>query len=82
VYFRTCGGRDLYQDTYFVVHSEDGTDHFYRFVEIQDSAGGLGAVLQDEYGFLTYNTNVFDEGVLELLTDPQDIALAMLAIHG
>jgi hypothetical protein len=65
-----------------VVHSEDGTDYFYRFVEIQDSAGGLAAILQDEYGTLTYNTNVFDEGVLELLTDPEDIALAMLVLHG
>lgn len=82
VYFRTCGGRDLTPNTYYVVHSEDGSDHFYRFVEIQDGAGGLHAILQDQYGCLTYDTGVFDQNVLELLTDEQDIALAMLAIHG
>lgn len=82
VYFRTCGGRDLTPDTYFVVHSKDGADYFYRFVEMQDGAGGLVAVLEDEYGCLTYNPDVFDQGHLEELTDDQDIALAMLAIHG
>lgn len=81
-YFRTCGGRDLRQEAYWVVKQTDQPDYCFRFIEIRDGAGGLHAVIQDEKGYTTLDIDIFDQDFVEELTDDEEIALAMLVIYG
>jgi hypothetical protein len=81
-YFRTCGGTDLQQETYWSIRNPDHGDYYFRFVELQDSAGGLTALIQDEVGYKGLYVDFFDHISVEAVTDPQELALAMLAIHG
>lgn len=81
-YFRTCGGTDLQRETYWVVKQTDQPDYCFRFVEVQDTPGGLAALIQDDTGYMSLDTGIFDQDFVEQLTDPEIIALAMLSIHG
>ena len=50
-------------------------------MEIQDSAGGLSALIQDSVGYKGMHLSFFDDDKVQELTDDTEIALAMLAIH-
>jgi len=81
-YFCTFKGTDINRETYWRIKTPGQPDYYFRFVEIQDSAGGLYAQIQDEVGYKGVHTGMFDQAEVEEVTDPEEIALAMLAIHG
>lgn len=81
-YFRTCGGVDIRQETYWRIEVEGKESWYFRFIELFDSAGGMAALIQDEVGTKTMSLHFFDDEHVNEVTDPEEIALAMLAIHG
>lgn len=81
-YFLTTKGTALNQETYWKIVVEGEADYYFRFIQIQDSTGGLYGQIQDEVGHKGIDPNMFDQEEVVQITDPQEIALAMLAIHG
>jgi hypothetical protein len=81
-YFITSKGTALNQETYWRISSDDWPDFYLRFVEIEDSPGGFGAIVQDSTGFSKIHPTLFDQDYIAEITDPEELALAMLAVHG
>jgi hypothetical protein len=79
-YYCTPEGLEIEPETYWRINHEDG-DHYFRFVELQDSAGGLAATIQDEYGYRTMAPDFMDYLSVDRITEPELLALVMLAIH-
>jgi len=89
-YFVTDQGRKLDKDTYWrytegSLRSKAFNDigpYLFRLVEIQDSVAGLIALIQDEWGYSRVSPNFFDLDNMVQITDPQELALVMLTVHG
>ena len=81
IYYCTPGGLEVNPETYWIIHHEEG-DHYFRFVELQDSAGGLAALIQDSVGYKLFHADFMDYLEVEQITEPEELALVMLAIHG
>jgi len=80
-YFITTKGTCLNKDTYWIIKKEGQEPWYIRFIQIEDTAGGLSAVVQDESGYANMTPCFFDLSYVSELKDPDEIALAMLAIH-
>ena len=81
-YYITDKGVRLEQDTYWMVELPDKEPWPFRFVEINDGPGGLHAVIQDHVSYLPLSLHFFDHVNVRRITDPEEIAMVMLTVHG